>query len=288
MSELLNLSVRQAAKQTGVDQMSEGHITLKHADLPALDKLGLRLPGLLQTGRLAAGSRIEGPTSIICSVSAGAFIDIGAFCNLSGGTINNVRFGRYCSMAAGVVIGMHEHPTDWLTTSRTAYFPQVNGWRELVAPGRLDEIRRGLRPFRNSCPITEIGHDVWIGQGAFIKSGVSIGTGSIIGARAMVLRDVPPYSIVVGTPGRVIRLRFPAATVERLLALEWWRYSIFDLFTAPLDDIDAALDRIEEMAGSGQLLPYEGPIVTAESLREPQSLASDLAARFQPLVARAS
>ena len=92
--------------------MSEGQFTLKHADLPALDRVGLRLPGLVQTGKLAAGSRIEGPTSIICSVTPGAFVDIGAFCNLSGGTVNNVRFGRYCSVAAGVVIGMHEHPTD--------------------------------------------------------------------------------------------------------------------------------------------------------------------------------
>ncbi len=268
--------------------MNEGTFTLKHADLPALDRAGLRLPGLLQTGRLAAGSRIEGPTSIIATVSQGAFIDIGAFCNLSGGAINNVRFGRYCSIASGVVIGMHEHPTDWLTTSRTAYFPQVNGWRDLVAPDRQDEIRRGLRPFKASCPITQIGHDVWIGQGAFVKSGITIGTGSIIGARAVVLRDVPPYSIVVGTPGRVVRLRFPEATVARLLALEWWRYSIFDLFSAPLDDIDAALDRIEEMAGAGQLAPYEGPVVTPDALRDPQGLAAELGTRFAQPLARAS
>lgn len=267
--------------------MKEANFTLKHSDLPALDRIGLRLPGLLQTGKLADGSRIEGPTSIICSVSPGAFIDIGAFCNLSGGTINNVRFGRYCSVASGVVIGTHEHPTDWLTTSRAAYFPQVNGWRELVAPDRTNEIRSGLRPFKGSCPITEIGDDVWIGQGAFVKSGVTIGTGSIIGARAIVLRDVPPYSIVVGTPGRVVRSRFPAATVERLLAVQWWRYSIFDLFSAPMDDIDAALDRIEEMTGTGQLAPYEGPIVTPDSLRDPQGLAVDLAARFNPPLAQA-
>ncbi len=82
---------------------------------------------------------------------------------------------------------------------------------------------RCTRPFPESCPTTEIGPDVWIGQGAFIKAGVTIGAGAIIGARATVLRDVPPYGIVVGTPGRVLRLRFPEATVERLLALRWWR-----------------------------------------------------------------
>lgn len=268
--------------------MSEGTLALKHADLPALDRVGLRLPGLLQTGRLAAGSRIEGPTSIICAVSQGAFIDIGAFCNLSGGTINNVRFGRYCSIASGVVIGMHEHPTDWLTTSRTAYFPQVNGWRDLIAPHRAEEIRRNQRPFRASCPVTEIGDDVWIGQGAFVKAGVRIGTGSVIGARAVVLRDVPPYSIVVGTPGRVVRPRFPEPEVARLLALQWWRFSIFDLFPAPLDDVPAALDRIEAMVASGALEPYDGPVVTDRDLRDPQGLAAQLAARFAPAVAQAS
>lgn len=268
--------------------MTDGKFSLRHADLPALDRAGLRLPGLVQTGKLAAGSRIEGPTSIICTVAPGAFLDIGAFCNLSGGSVNNVRFGRYCSIAAGVVIGMHEHPTDWLTTSRTAYFPQVNGWRDLVAPHRTDEIRQGLRPFKSSCPITHIGDDVWIGQGAFVKAGVTIGTGSIIGARAVVLRDVPPYSIVVGTPGRVVRSRFPQPVIERLLAVQWWRYSIFDLFSAPLDKIESALDRIETMVAAGHLEPYDGPVVTADHLRDPQGLAADLAARFVVPVAQAS
>lgn len=269
--------------------MSDNSFTLKHADLPALDRGGLRIPGLLQTGRLASGSQIEAPTSIICTVSPGAFIDIGAFCNLSGGTINNVRFGRYCSIAAGVVIGMHEHPTDWLTTSRTAYYPQVNGWRELVAPHRKGDVQRGVRPFRDSCPLTEIGHDVWIGQGAFVKSGIRIGTGSVVGARAIVLRDVPPYSIVVGTPGRVVRPRFPQAVVERLLAVQWWRYSIFDLFSARLDDIGAAVDRIEEIVGSGQVKPYEGPLVSEADLADPKSLAARLASHFSsPAAAIAS
>lgn len=176
----------------------------------ALGPAGIKLPGLAKTGRLLAGSRIETPTAILSTVTPGAFLDIGAFCNLSGGTINNLRAGRYCSMASGVVIGAHEHPTDWLTTSRTAYYPQVNGWDELMAGPDLPFIRARKRPFPGSCPVTTLGPDVWIGQGAFIKSGVTIGAGAIIGARATVLRDVPPYAIVVGTPGRVLRLRFPS------------------------------------------------------------------------------
>jgi len=244
--------------------------------LAALDEVGLRLPGLRQTGRMAEDSRFETPTSVISTVPTGAFLEVGAFCNLSGGTVNNARFGRYCSLAGGVVIGPHEHPTDWLTTSRTAYYPEVNGWDALVAGARLPAIKARKRPFPGSCPITEVGPDVWIGQGAFIKAGVTIGPGAIIGARATVLRDVPPYAIVVGTPGRVLRLRFPEATVERLLAVEWWRYSIYDLFEAPMDSIDAALDTIEALVAAGSVQPYAGRWVTPGELADPQALAEAL------------
>ena len=140
---------------------------------------------------------------------SGAFLDIGAFCNLSGGTINNARFGRYGSVASGVVIGPHEHPTDWLTTSRTAYYPRVNGWDALIAGGRARGDPRAQAALHRVLPDHDDRADVWIGQGAFLKSGVTIGAGAIIGARALVLRDVPPYAIVVGTPGEGGAVRFP-------------------------------------------------------------------------------
>ncbi len=259
--------------------------TLDGEALAALDKGGLRVPGLRHTGRLADGSRIEGPTSIIATVPPGAFLDVGAFCNLSGGTVNNARFGRYCSMASGVVVGPHEHPTDWLTTSRTGYYPEVNGWDTLLAEASLPFIRKRKRPFAASCPVTEIGPDVWIGQGAFLKAGITVGAGAIIGARATVLRDVPPYAIVVGTPGRVLRLRFPEPVVERLLALAWWRFSIYDLFEAPMDDVAAALDVIESLVDSGAVAPYAGPEITPTDLADARALATRLA---PPPIAQAS
>ena len=69
-----------------------------------------------------------------------------------------------------------------------------------------------------------IGNDVWIGFEAIIMAGVHIGDGAIIGARAVVTKDVPPYTIVGGVPAREIRKRFDAATVERLQALSWWNW----------------------------------------------------------------
>ena len=119
--------------------------------------------------------------------------------------------------------------------------------------------------------------DVWIGQGAFLKAGISVGTGAIIGARATVLKDVPPYAIMVGTPARVARLRFPEPIVARLLASKWWSYSIYDLFDAPMDDIEVALDVIEAKIAAGEVAAYRGPIVEARDLEDPSDLIGRLA-----------
>ncbi len=67
-----------------------------------------------------------------------------------------------------------------------------------------------------------IGSDVWIGYEAVILSGVTIGDGAIIGTRAVVTKDVPPYTIVGGVPARPIRRRFEDRTIERLMNLRWW------------------------------------------------------------------
>ena len=70
-----------------------------------------------------------------------------------------------------------------------------------------------------------IGNDVWIGYEAVILSGVTIGDGAIIGTRAVVTKDIPPYTIVGGVPAKPIRRRFDDATIARLLELKWWDWS---------------------------------------------------------------
>lgn len=87
-----------------------------------------------------------------------------------------------------------------------------------------------------------IGNDVWLGHNSIIMAGVnSIGDGAVIGAGAVVFKDVPPYAVVVGNPGRVVRFRFPPETIAELLAERWWDRDIEDLaahdlaaFTRPL------------------------------------------------------
>ena len=81
-----------------------------------------------------------------------------------------------------------------------------------------------------------IGNDVWIGYEAVIMAGVRIGDGAVIAARAVVTRDVPPYTIVGGVPAKTIRPRFDDRAAARLLELQWWNW--------PVEKIRANLPRI--------------------------------------------
>ena len=71
-----------------------------------------------------------------------------------------------------------------------------------------------------------IGNDVWIGYEAVIMAGVHIGDGAIIASRAVVTKDVPPYTIVGGTPAKKIRMRFDEDTIAQLQELKWWDWNI--------------------------------------------------------------
>ena len=82
-----------------------------------------------------------------------------------------------------------------------------------------------------------IGNDVWVGYEEVILAGVTVGDGAIIGARAVVTKDVPPYTIVGGIPAKPIRKRFSEDIVTALLELQWWDW--------PEEQIKANLDAIQ-------------------------------------------
>ena len=129
--------------------------------------------------------------------------------NRYNGSDAKVTIGKFCSIAPNVrIITGGIHPTD-----RIALYPYRIKWQ---LPGALED---GM-PKTNG-PIN-IGHDVWLCTGATILSGVTIGHGSVISANALVSKDVPPYSIVVGNPGKIVRRRFSEDEIVRLLELKWW------------------------------------------------------------------
>lgn len=131
-----------------------------------------------------------------------------------------LEIGRFCQIADGArfITASANHRHDGFSSFPFAIF---NG----PEPGR-PSLPAG--PF----PDTVIGHDVWIGQGARILPGAHLGSGAIVGAGAVVAGHVPAYAIVAGNPARVIRMRFDAPTVERLLQLAWWDWPIDRILAA--------------------------------------------------------
>lgn len=130
--------------------------------------------------------------------------------------INNDKLviGRFCSIACGAKFIMTS-ANHTLNSVSTYPFPiMYDEWGYQMDVTAAWDNRGDI----------VIGNDVWIGYEAVVLSGVTIGDGAIIGARAVVTKDVPPYTIVGGVPAKPIRPRFDAETIKALLALQWWRW----------------------------------------------------------------
>lgn len=128
--------------------------------------------------------------------------------------IVNCEIGQFCSISDDVIIGGAEHPINWVSTSPVFQNVKHSGPKKRFAKHEFDGILR-----------TVIGNDVWIGKRAIIKAGVKIGDGAVVGAGAVVTKDVPPYAIVAGVPAKIIKYRFDEDTIAQLLKTKWWNLS---------------------------------------------------------------
>jgi acetyltransferase-like isoleucine patch superfamily enzyme len=144
----------------------------------------------------------------------------------------SLTLGKYCSIGYNVTIFLGgDHRTDWITT-----YPFGHTHREVFGEGIVGH------PASKGNIV--IGNDVWLGADCKIMAGITIGDGAVIAGSAVVVKDVEPYSIVGGNPGKHLKYRFEPNIVELLKELKWWDLPVEtvksitqDLCSAPTEEL---------------------------------------------------
>ena len=175
--------------------------------------------------RLKADAPFLHPDTDITESRFGAYVEIGrgtrvafssfgdySYCDRYA-DIANAEIGKFANIAAFVRIGPTDHPMDKPALHHFLY-RSADLWDDAETDAEFFARRRAR--------IARVGHDTWIGHGAVVMPGVSIGNGAIIGANAVVTKDVADFAIAVGVPARTIKQRFSDDIASRLDALAWW------------------------------------------------------------------
>lgn len=203
--------------------------------------------------RLSPDAPFVHPDCEITESTFGAYVEIGkgsrvahshfgdySYCDRYA-DVANAQIGKFANIAAFSRIGATDHP---LHTAACHHFLYRSGdyW---------DDTERDEAFFTHrTSRVSHIGHDTWIGAGAMIKPEVTLGHGAVVAAGAVVTKDVDPYTIVAGTPAKVLRLRQPRAIADRLIALAWWDW--------PHDALRTALDDFRTLEAEAFLEKYRG------------------------------
>lgn len=170
------------------------------------------------------------PKSELLRVILGRYSYIGSSCFMV-----NAQIGSFCSIADDVVIGGATHQMQFVSTS-----PVFHKGKNILKKNFAthDSIKT---------PQTLIENDVWIGMGSFVKAGVTIHNGAVIGMGSVVTHDVPAYEIWAGNPARMIRKRFPDEIASPLEKTEWWNLSEAELeeYADAMNDPAAFMDAIK-------------------------------------------
>ena len=168
--------------------------------------LKVLVPPSIKECKIDRLTKICGRTELLCS-EIGRYSYVGYH-----STVLHTKIGQFCSIGNGVSIGAASHTIKWVSTS-----PVFNRARNIL---RKNFSNCEYDPFDTSI----IENDVWIGEGAKIRSGVRICNGAVIAAGAVVTHDVGPYEIWAGVPARMIKKRFCDEAIKKLLAIEWWNW----------------------------------------------------------------
>jgi len=151
-------------------------------------------------------SKVESGSTIVRTT-----FDRHSFCGYDC-TLVDCTVGAFCSIANKVTIGGARHPMEYMSTS-----PVFLHHRDSVKT----KFARHRYEWRTK---TTIGNDVWIGENALIKGGLTIGDGAVVGMGSVVTKNVPAYAVVAGNPARMVRMRFEPDVIEALLKMQWWNY----------------------------------------------------------------
>ena len=202
--------------------------------------------------RLSADTPLIHPDCEITDSTFGRFVEIGRGSRVAHSTLGdysycdryadiaNARIGKFANIAAFSRIGATDHPLETAACHHFLYRSD-DYWEDAARDEAFFAHRRSR--------LAHIGHDTWIGAGAMIKPEVTLGDGAVVASGAVVTRDVEPYTIVAGTPARVLRLRQPREIAERLIALAWWDW--------PHDALRGALEDFRNLPAAAFLEKYE-------------------------------
>ena len=186
--------------------------------------------------------------------------NVGAFVNMppKGALMRCISsIGRFSIIAPRVQIGNPQHCTESISphpmfgmfsSDWTKNFHTLYDDKEWIMNMKKKQIQSLGKRISGS---TKIGNDVWIGYGAIIMRGLTIGDGAIIAAGAVVTKDVPPYSIVGGVPAKVIKMRYTEEHIRRLLDLKWWEYGPDILKGADIMNVNEVIKIVSERIEKG-------------------------------------
>lgn len=169
----------------------------------------LNLRTKLSRGCIGRGSNISGS-----EIGYGSYMG-------QNNILYNVSIGKYCCLADNIQVIGATHPTSKFVSFHPAFYSiRRQAGFTYTNKQQFEEYR-----FVDGNFFCKIGNDVWIGEDVKILGGVTIGDGALVAAGAVVVKDVPPYTIVGGVPAKVIRRRFEQEQIEFLLKFQWWNRS---------------------------------------------------------------